>query len=401
MDTRELAPFPAGDRALLRRVQDRHMTRAGLRERLYDADPEGARQAYLEEQVGLIERLSAGMAVATDPAELTRQVAAQLQQTLGVFAVVIGRAGADAVHTIAAAGPVYDAFNRFLVSEFPLDRSVIGTVARTGETALIPDTAEDPRFVSRHAEIDPRAELAVPIRVDGCVWGVLALVELVPGAFDESDAAVLRAVANQLGVALHRINMYEELERALVTTLTVIGATMEVRDAYTALHEEAVAELAAAIAAELGLDPDEQRAIRYAALTHDIGKLGVPTEILNKPGSLSEEEWVIMRRHTVVGAELLARIPFFEGMIAPVRGHHERWDGSGYPDGLCGEEIPVGARILCVCDSYNAMTTNRPYREALSDEAALQELRRCSGSQFAPDVVAAMERVLVARGESG
>jgi putative nucleotidyltransferase with HDIG domain len=211
----------------------------------------------------------------------------------------------------------------------------------------------------------------------------------------------MRVVAGQLGVALHRITIYQELERALVTTLTVLGAAMEVRDAYTALHEEAVAELAASIAAEMGLDPVEQRAIRYAALTHDLGKLSVPNEILHKPGPLDESEWVIMRRHTIVGADMLARIPFFEAVVSLVRGHHERWDGGGYPDGLSGSQIPVGARILCVCDSYNAMTTNRPYRAALSVQAALRELRRCTGSQFDPQVVRALERVLVRRAAPG
>ena len=105
-----------------------------------------------------------------------------------------------------------------------------------------------------------------------------------------------------------------------------------------------------------------------------------------------------MRRHTIVGAEMLARIPFFEDVPVLVRGHHERWDGRGYPDGLRAHEIPVGARILCVCDSYNAMITNRPYRTAMSPEAALQELRRCCNSQFDPRVVAAIERVLDAAG---
>jgi putative nucleotidyltransferase with HDIG domain len=123
---------------------------------------------------------------------------------------------------------------------------------------------------------------------------------------------------------------------------------MEMRDPYTAEHEQAVAALAVEIAEDLGLEPVHRQPVRYAALTHDIGKISVPSEILGKPGALSEAEWAIMRRHTIVGAQMLARISFFAEVHPLVRGHHERWDGAGYPDGLRGAEIPLGARILCV-----------------------------------------------------
>jgi putative nucleotidyltransferase with HDIG domain len=391
-------PAVSSDEGRAQEIRDRHALAPGLRARLRDADPARARQAYLEEQLALTERLAGAMAAATGAQELAGQVVRELQATLGTYFVAIGRIdGGDILRTIVGAGPLAEDQGRFIISEFPVNRGVSGRVVRTGETALVPDTRVDPDYISRNRATDPRSQLTVPIRVDGRIWGVLNLEEADPGAFDETDATLMRVVAGQLGVALHRITIYQELERALVTTLTVLGAAMEVRDAYTALHEEAVAELAASIAAEMGLDPVEQRAIRYAALTHDLGKLAVPNEILHKPGPLDEAEWVIMRRHTIVGADMLARIPFFEAVVSLVRGHHERWDGGGYPDGLTGSQIPVGARILCVCDSYNAMTTNRPYRAALSVQAALGELRRCTGSQFDPQVVRALERVLPRR----
>ena len=382
------------DEGRAREIRERHARVPGLRARLRDADPERARQAYLEEQLALTERLAAVMAVATDADLLATEVVRELQATLGTYFAAIVRVEGERLRTIAAHGPLAEDLGRFIVTEFPVSHGVCGRVVRSGQTELIPDSVADPDYIHRNLATDPRSQLAVPIRVDGRVWGVLNLEEAEPGAFDEIEATLIRIVANQLGVALHRIGIYQELERALVTTLTVLGAAMEVRDAYTALHEAAVAELAVAIASELGLDPGEQRDIRYAALTHDLGKLSVPNEILHKPGPLDEAEWAIMRGHTIVGADMLARIPFFEGVVALVRGHHERWDGDGYPDGLRAQEIPVGARILCACDSYNAMTTNRPYRAALSVGAALEEMRRCTGSQFDPEVVAALERVL-------
>ena len=369
----------------------------GLRERLRFADPQRATLSYLEEQLALTERLAAAMAAAVDATELCRQIVTELHETFGTYLAAIVRYDDDGIlRTVAAAGPLAADIGPFLLPEFSADLGVMGRVARTGLPAVVSDTSSDPDYLVRDRDSDPRSELAVPIRIDGRVWGVLNLEELPIDAFEPSDATLLRTVANQLGVALHRIGIYSELERAFVTTLTVLGAAMEVRDAYTALHEEEVAELAASIAGQLGLDPAQQRAIRYAALTHDIGKLSVPNEILHKPGPLDDAEWEIMRRHTIVGAEMLARIPFFQDAVEVVRGHHERWDGAGYPDGLAGGAIPVGARILCVCDSYNAMITNRPYRAAMTPQAALDELRRCTGSQFDPEVVAATERVLAA-----
>lgn len=382
-----------GDR--LRQIHQEHQSVPGLRQRLSWGDPERARRTYLEEQLAIGERLAATMSRAMDLTRLASDVVAELHHTFGFYLAVIQRLDDDGVlRIIASAGPLAEQDGRFLLLEQEVGRGVNGRVARTGQTALIGDTSRDPDYLSRDPDTDPRSELSVPISVDGRVWGVLNLEEVPAHAFDEGDATLMRTVANQLGVALHRIGIYGELEQALVTMLTVLGAAMEVRDAYTALHEEAVAQLAASTAAELGLDESDQRAIRYAALTHDLGKLAVPNEILHKPGPLDDAEWAVMRRHPVVGAEMLARIPFFEHVHALVRGHHERFDGGGYPDGLAGTAIPAGARILCVCDSYNAMITTRPYRAAMTPQAALAELDRCAGSQFDPDVVRAFTAVV-------
>jgi putative nucleotidyltransferase with HDIG domain len=333
------------------------------------------------------------MASARDAGELARSVVDELQRTFDLYLAEIQRLDADGMlRIVAAAGPLAAEGQRFLIAEQPITAGVNGRVARTRTTALISDTRLDADYIVRDRDTDPLAELSLPIIVNGIVWGVLSLEEVRPAAFDGGDASLMRTVVSQLGVALHRIAIYGELEEALVTTLSVLGAIMDLRDPYTAEHEQAVAELAVRTAAELGLDPDAQQAIRYAALTHDIGKITVPPEILGKPGPLDDAEWRVMRGHTLVGADMLARISFFADVHPLVRSHHERWDGSGYPDQLRGAEIPIGARILCVCDSYNAMVTSRPYRAGMSVETALAELRRCAGTQFDPGVVAAFER---------
>jgi putative nucleotidyltransferase with HDIG domain len=186
-----------------------------------------------------------------------------------------------------------------------------------------------------------------------------------------------------------------ELNQAYRGTVMVLSDVVEAEDNYTASHCRSVVELASAVAKELGLDHRMQQELEIAALLHDVGKITIPNEILNKPSKLTDEEFDLMKTHTVEGQALLDRVG---GRLARVgeivRSCHERWDGRGYPDGLCGEEIPVAARIVFCCDAYSAMTTDRPYRKAMSQEAAIEELRTNSGTQFEPRVVAAMERVV-------
>jgi two-component system cell cycle response regulator len=159
-------------------------------------------------------------------------------------------------------------------------------------------------------------------------------------------------------------------------------------------HLSTVAELAVAVARKLGLSPAEVEQVRHAADLHDVGKVAIPDAILDKPGPLDEDEWVFMRRHTVIGERIVSAAPALRDVAELVRASHERHDGQGYPDGLAGEEVPLGARIVSVCDSFDAMVADRPYRSALSYDVALNELDRCAGSQFDPRVVAAFREAL-------
>ena len=156
------------------------------------------------------------------------------------------------------------------------------------------------------------------------------------------------------------------------------------------------------IASRLGVSGEELRNLEFGALLHDVGKILVPNEIINNPGRLTDEQFEIVKRHPVDGQALLDRIG---GVLADVgeivRSHHERWDGGGYPDGLVAEQIPLGARIICACDSFSAMTTDRSYRRAMTLDDALAELNRCSGTQFDPAVVTALEQVMRERERTG
>jgi len=388
---------PSGTSERERRASTRHdhLSTACLWEALVEKQPKLARQGYLEEQLALASRLATGMASMLDPQEVVQAVADDLHGTFGIYFVGIQRLDDDGVlRVVAGAGPLAEAMREFLLVEQPVDVGVNGRVARSGQPALVPDTRSDPDYVVRDPETDPCSELAVPILVEGRVWGVLNLEEVRPRAFGADDAILAELVAAQLGSTLHRCRLYSELDGAFTTTLEVLSSAMGAKDPYTASHEDKVAELAVCVAQRMGLSQHEQETVRYAALLHDIGKIAIPDHILGKPDMLDEEEWAVIRTHTVVGADMLKRVPFFAEVHPLVRSSHERWDGAGYPDGVASTAIPLGARIIAACDALHALTSGRPYRRACGQDDALVELRRGAGTHFDPAVVEALQAEL-------
>jgi putative nucleotidyltransferase with HDIG domain len=194
-----------------------------------------------------------------------------------------------------------------------------------------------------------------------------------------------------------RLAQLAELNDAYRGTALVLGDVVEADDAYTGEHCKSVVLLALEVADALGLDPDERRNVEFSALLHDVGKIAVPKEIINKPGKLDEREWAVIRTHTIEGQRMLERVGGFMREVGQiVRSSHERWDGGGYPDALAGEQIPLEARIVAACDAFNAMTTTRSYRNAMPLSAALAELREHAGTQFDPRVVSALLGVIEA-----
>jgi putative nucleotidyltransferase with HDIG domain len=185
----------------------------------------------------------------------------------------------------------------------------------------------------------------------------------------------------------------QQLSQSYMATVRALSNAVEARDAYTGKHAERVARYAIEIGRELGLPRPDAPEIEFGFLLHDIGKLAVPDSILFKPGPLTAEERALMSRHTIVGAEIMRDIEFLAEASKVVRSHHERWDGGGYPDGLAGEGIPLTARVFAVADVFDALTTKRPYRAALSFEEAQEMILAESGTHFDPDIVAAFERI--------
>ena len=234
-------------------------------------------------------------------------------------------------------------------------------------------------------------------RADGTLYGSLCCLSREPQPqLGERDLRYLDVLARMAADRLEaaegaQIDRRAEVEAAAGQALL---AALNARENYTAAHSEAVLELALEVAAELGMDEDGATSVGQVALLHDIGKVGVPDAILQKPGRLTAPEWDVMREHPAIGAQIVGAIGSLSHLAPAVRAEHERWDGGGYPDGLAGEDVPLASRICFVCDAWHAMTSDRPYRRALTPEQARAELERHAGTQFCPTTVAALLRVL-------
>lgn len=214
--------------------------------------------------------------------------------------------------------------------------------------------------------------------------------------FTGEDVRVLSTIANHVTVAIGNTELFASLQDAYLATVRSLAAAVDAKDSYMRGHSERVAMLALAAAEQLEFSPHQRTALEMASYLHDIGKIGISEQILRKPGPLDHEEASTMRHHPLIGANILRPVAFPWAIAPIVRHHHERYDGSGYPAGLRGEEIPMLARVLCVADAYEAMTAERPYRQNLTAERAVEELRRCAGSHFDPRAVEALVGALQA-----
>jgi diguanylate cyclase (GGDEF)-like protein len=349
------------------------------------------RRAGQRSRLLVASRLAAELAPVIDTTAVAQLACDALRTAFGFYLAVVQRFDDDGMlRVVAGAGPLAEEDSNFLAWEQPVTSGVNGRVVRTGARVLVQETRQDPDYLSHDPRTDPGSELSLPLFVDGKLWGVLNLEQLATHAFDADDVLLAELITAQLGAAIHRSVLYDELEYTFSTTLGALCDALEAKDAYTADHAGEVADLAEVVGARLGLDDQAARDVRYAALLHDIGKIGVRSELLAKPAPLTQPEFAEVKRHSEIGAQLLGRIPLLSSAAPVVRAIHERWDGGGYPDGLAGEEIPLAARIVGACDALHAMTSNRPYREAMSRADALAELAANAGSQFDPAVVDAL-----------
>jgi diguanylate cyclase (GGDEF)-like protein/excisionase family DNA binding protein len=239
-----------------------------------------------------------------------------------------------------------------------------------------------------------RGGLLIPLRCQDEAVGLMVTAEFAAERRHEPDElALARGLGEQAAVAIDNAAHHEQLKQLHRRALDALSSALDAKDPYTAGHSVRVAVYVTLLAEELGWAAEEITALHDAALLHDVGKIGIPERVLTKPGTLGDKEWELVREHPVVSAEIVRPL-FAEHLVSGVRHHHERYDGGGYPDGLAGEAIPTVARALCIADSYDAMSYERPYRAAFGYRECLAELRRCAGTQFDPQMVPAFVRVL-------
>jgi putative nucleotidyltransferase with HDIG domain len=280
-------------------------------------------------------------------------------------------------------------------------RSIAFTYDGAFVRALLPTSGEEGRPVRLgEVEDDPTLEADVgslfaagftvvsPVLMKQRLTAILAVGEKVSGQeFQSADLEMLKSLSESAGIAIENARLFKDLQEAYVSTVRLLVSRIEEKDPYTHGHTERVAEYAVGIAKELGFTVDEVQRIQFGAFLHDIGKVHTQSDILQKPGALTEEEWMLVKAHPVRGAEMIRGVKFLERVTDMVRHHHERVDGKGYPDGLTGEQISIGAKIVNVADAFDAMTTDRPYRVGFTVEKAVDQMVDKAGTQFAAEIV--------------
>jgi len=281
------------------------------------------------------------------------------------------------------------------IKRIPLNfgEGIAGWVAQHGKPLIVNSPKKDPRFfkgVDERTEFKTRNIICVPVKVKEKIIGVLeAINKQERGGFNRADLSLFTSLADQVAIALDNSRLYQELEEMFFQTTDSLADAIEKRDPYTGGHTQRVTQYSLAIAKYLQLNALEKKWLKITSVLHDIGKVGIEDQILKKPDRLSPDESEMIKRHCNIGVEIIKHIRQLRESIPGVKYHHEQLDGKGYPNGLKGEEIPVLAKIIAVADTFDAMTTDRPYRIAMGREAAVKELEKCSGTQFDEKVVEA------------
>ncbi len=282
---------------------------------------------------------------------------------------------------------------------------IIGWIARNGKPLIVNDAEKNRQmhqFIDEATGFRTRSAIGVPLIMNGKVAGVVEVLNKLDGTdFSRQDLQILTGVATTTALAIEKVRLNTNLLKSYKSTVNALVSLADAKETSGGGHSRRVSEYALIGAADMALSSKQKQTIEYAAILHDIGKLSIPDNILNKSGNPTDEEWEVIRKHPVVGYELLKDIPFLQEASRLVLYHHERYDGKGYPQGLQGEGIPIGARLLAVADAFDNMTTEHSYRAALNRQHAFAELRRCANSQFCPVAVKAFNSGFVKSRLSG
>ena len=348
------------------------------------------------QQFSVLARASATLREAETPQEIARRLAEQAIQLGNAQSALVVRF-TDETKTQAVVEHVIG-MDEHLIGRFfaTTSRGITHYLMQTDRLLTFRNLSQSP--IPQHPQwvnrIGPAIAIPLHTRSGEMVGMLLVGRPLDASPFTDEEITLLDTLGEMGATALQRAHATSQLEEAFLQAVLALSHAMDARDHYHGGHSKQLAEWAAAIAHAMGLSDEERETVRLAALLHDIGKIGIPDDILLKPGPLTPREWEVMRQHPTIGAQILRPLRRLEPVAQIVEAHHERWDGSGYPRGLKGEAIPLGARILAVVDSYGAMIDKRVYHNPRSHEEAVAEIRRQAGKLYDPAVVEAFLEII-------
>jgi putative nucleotidyltransferase with HDIG domain len=281
-------------------------------------------------------------------------------------------------------------------AEIVVSQTIIQTAVRQKTSIISSDALVDERFIHSRsvAALDVRSAMCAPLVSRNGVLGLVYVDSHKANSFVRRDLALFSALALKVAIAVDNARLYDDLRSLFYNTVETLVRTIQAKDQYTAGHSTRVSRYALMIADKLGMSTKEKHQLYLAAMLHDIGKIGVPDDLLNRPGKLSDAEMERVRSHVQVGASMIEMLGEMHSIVPLIRHHHENWDGSGYPEGLNGEQIPLVSRIIAVADMYDAMTSDRPYRKRRTHQFAVDEIIKASGVQIDPKVAEAFLDVL-------
>jgi len=352
---------------------------------------------WYEEELSFLFKLNEKMSLALERSAIAGQLVEEVRRFMNTGNCVLFLADENTgdLRIEAASGARSESLKDFIIFK---GESITGNVLSSKEPLLVNDLKTNSYYNSINQESYlGNAFVSVPLLIKGIAIGALNVTAKKTGAFfTAKDEELLINVARMGAVAFNNLRLHEQIQEDYLKTITTLAVILDARDPYTKRHSENVTRYSVAIAKGMGFSFAQVEEIRRAALLHDIGKIAIRDDVLLKPGKLTAEEFEQIKIHPVKGQEIVMSLPFLKEVSALVRHHHERYDGKGYPDGKSGEDIELGSRIMAVSDSFDAMTTDRPYRKRLSTDTAKAELIRCRLTQFDPKVVDSFIAILEA-----
>lgn len=272
-----------------------------------------------------------------------------------------------------------------------MGEGIAGKVAQEGITLNIKDATKSTYFkrdISEKIDFKQKAMLTMPVIFKDKTIAVIQLINKKNGKFfTKGDEELLEGIAANIAVALENAKLFDNVKNQSMDLINALTSAIDAKDPYTNGHSKRVTEYSLDIGKAMRLDEEQLENLKYLAILHDVGKIGIQDSILGKEAPLTDEEFSIMKTHTLIGEKILGEMNSLKSMVIGAKYHHEKYNGTGYTENLTGDEIPLEARIIAVADTYDAMTTDRPYRKGLDHNVAVEEINRCSGTQFDPEIV--------------